>query len=404
MDLQAFTQLLLTGTTGAAPLSPPDAAWPAYRNDVAGRTEAGYPVSGAPGAAVVELPRRPSPQSQSPGSSQARVPKTVSFVDFTPLVAARKRSHTEQSSLADGEVPLVRSRGTWPVLGPDRPLPPTPSHALRSPVRMSHGQAGETAETSSTLPAYLQPTVAPSTPQAKKRVPPTPPSARRHTNAVKSTHQSRASRDLFLFNYGGQSPHAHSNDDIPHTATLNSDANKPHSHRQPHQHQHQSAPAPPPPPRRTASVRNDVHSRKQLQPQLQLNTVNPGLPTPRKNSSIDAEACEKGKDSSSTTLSTPASFTRRNSSTSSVHQVNRSPSARSGEMGRPAPPPPPHRHASSRRSVDRSAVELDGGVERLAAESSTRKSLDRPQPLSRDILAEMDALQRDLDRLGNSYR
>jgi len=273
-------------------------------------------------------------------------------------------TNTVQSPSTPGSIKSQNYFSSSPVLSNhsptdlNKPLPPAPNRASHDSDQESvfdKEAAGKTPEPPSPSSSI------------RKKTPPAPPLARRHSQLVSDSKLTRSRS-----NSGRLSPRVEE-DNISIAGTESSGRPRSDSGRAP----------PPPPSRRPASTRGSSHH----------------LPL-----------------SSPSAVSLPAPPPARKSSRHSTS--GRPPSVKSLELSTsnkrmsvvPPPPPPLHRHGTketqspgtsrrasgeqSRRSID--SVRRDSG-----ASSVLQVERVESNPGSHDILADLSALQRDIDALRN---
>ncbi|KAH8819750.1 hypothetical protein F5884DRAFT_25201 [Xylogone sp. PMI_703] len=389
MDVDAFKRLLMTGNAGlpasstAPPPNPAHSAHPGL-GDGGSSTDASSlyrqslsePIHGA--HQHQETPR--TSQEISESDDDPRAPPVPAPAKQKPPPPHSRHGKLIKVELKDGPVP--KPLGSPLTLGPglpqinlsasspivsqsssdfNKPLPPAP---VRTPGEadaesiFDKEAAGKVPEPSSPAPSI----------KAEKKTPPAPPLARRHSQMVSSTKTPRSEATRMALKQADEDP----------LSVTPPDHGRPSSG---------SDRAPPPPPsRRMGSVRLSSHQGTlQSSPSL----VQPSPPPSR------ASSFRIRRDSGR-----PAS----------VIGIDAISAPKRSSVGPPPPPPPRH----SRNSVDggsRSADPARRSIESVRQESGS--SIAIPQVANsppeigtpsangggHDIMADLSALQRDIDAL-----
>ena len=238
----------------------------------------------------------------------------------------------------------------------NKPLPPAPNRASHDSDRESifdKESAGKTPEPPSPSSSI------------RRKTPPVPPLARRHSQLVSDSKLTRS-------NSGRLSPKVEE-DNVSIAAT---ESGRPRSN---------SGRAPPPPPSRrpaSASMRGSSHHLPLSSP----STVSLPAPPPTRGSSRHYS------------WGRPPSVISLDLSTSK--------SKRASVVPPPPPPPPPHRHGqqaqspgASRRASGEQRRSIDNV--RRGSGSSSVSQVERIETNPGDILADLSALQREIDALRN---
>jgi hypothetical protein len=380
MDVEAFKRLLMTGNAGLglSTTSPPTQAQVAHHalGDGGSSTDTSsisrQSIFEAIQEAHAESPRT-SHEISEPDDDRRGLTG-----DFQPSLAGRKKppppssrhgklikvdlrdeppTNTVQSPSTPGSITSQNYFSSSPVHSNrsltdlNKPLPPAPNRASHDSDRESifdKESAGKTPEPPS-----------PST-SIRRKTPPAPPLARRHSQLVSDSKITRS-------NSGRLSPRVEE-DNVSIAAT---ESGRPRS---------DSGRAPPPPPsRRPASIRGFSHHLPLSSP----STVSLPAPPPTRGSSRHSSS---GR---------PPSVISLDLSTSNSKRASIVP-----------PPPPPHRHGqqaqspgASRRASGEQRRSMDNV--RRDSESSSVSKMERIEsnPGGHDILADLSALQNEIDAL-----
>ena len=318
------------------------------------------PVGGLPPTSGKIKPTAPKPRHGK--LVKINAPQTVSFEDPTLSFSSSTTSVTFPPSPAP-KLPSTMS-------GVEKPLPalPDPSKSI---------QFAESVN-SETEPAKGKSYSAPSDTQAgltsQKRNPPAPPLSRRHSLRPKPFATSERSTPISEEGSQDSLPLSQS----PPTTSL------------------KAPPPPPPPPRRSGQVRGDSPS------------------------SISTSASPAGAQSQLRSNEHPVKSTKvppptppnRSPSLSAVKRQSTQTFSGSPSM---APPPPPRRRGSSASSYSYNPSRLSGNYSTTATErmrSDSNASSISQLPLnsptasnaeSRDVLADLSALQREVDELRGKF-
>ena len=389
-DVDDFKRLLLTGeksVPGANAAVPPPVSFqsPAHVGDSSSNTDASSisrqsifePVSGP----LQESPRTSHDSIASDDERQRLVgsitttserikpfaprhrhgklvkpnaPQTVSFEDPTLSF-----SDSTMSAMApvDGSVPGSPS-------DVDKPLPPLPPPPSIQPLTQSPTESTDYDLRGS----YSESEDAPSTTTAQKRSPPSPPISRRHSQLRAKTFASSPERSTPIIEEASAGPVLLSQS----PPTANSKA------------------PPPPPPRRAGLARGNSSSS--------MSTGMSFKPMSDRSNATDV--------STRSAKPRPPVPHNRSPSVSLVKPPNQTQSiSGSPSMAPPPPPPPPRRRGSSQSSYTPSR--LSGHyTERLRSDSgASSTSYLAMTPLgsigaeNKDVMADLSALQRDVDEL-----
>ncbi|KDN66938.1 hypothetical protein CSUB01_11811 [Colletotrichum sublineola] len=381
MDVNSFKMLLLTGQAGAG--TPPQQKSQPHKDVTeAFSTDASYAA----------------PELDTPRTSQDFTDRHAE--DHRPLLssptAAKKKPpppssrHGRKISVQTPERPHISSETASPVSPSDvnKPLPPAPTaHATDDAEDIFAGEAaGKVPELDSPTPNT---TPTPALPATGKKPTPAPPPRRGHARNQSLTHSAAATAPSTA-NYEA---------DTPPRSSMESQRSRSESFRS------ANAPAPPPPRR--------PHASSHRQSYQLVSPSNPSFngtsPAPS-----DVEVPLHAAGNTPPKISPPPPPPARNTS------VRRPPSVRSIEapsrkisFGKenvaPPPPPPPRQRGSSRGSMD------GYGVRRTSIDSTRAMGSNVPEEpgvensaqdhgaagggMAADILADLDALQREVDAL-----
>ncbi|KAK1492526.1 hypothetical protein CTAM01_09943 [Colletotrichum tamarilloi] len=377
MDVNAFKMLLLTGQAGAG-TPPPQTS-----------VSQGDKAPGASHAA---------PEPEIPRTSQDMADRGVddqrSLLAHSPSVKKKppppSSRHGRKISVQTSGRPHISSETASPISPSDvnKPLPPAPSSHGGDDTEdvFAREAAGKVPEQDSPTPSSI-PT--PALPATGKRPTPAPPPRRGHARSQSLTA-----------NAGVNAPSVPSYEaDTPPRSSLESQRSRSESFRS------INAPAPPPPRRPHASHRQS----------FQLASPSSGSfygasPAP---SDIDTSihATEHTPPKTSPPPPPPARNTsiRRPPSVRSIEAPSRKISG-GKENAPPPPPPPPRQRGSSRGSMDgygmrRTSIDSTRAMgsnvpEEPTAEDDAQQEYDAAKSgKGADILADLDALQREVDAL-----
>ncbi|KAI9816603.1 MAG: hypothetical protein M1827_001736 [Pycnora praestabilis] len=320
--------------------------------------------------------KKPPPPKRRHGKLiKSNIPQTVSFTDpavSTPLVETT-------SSTPPYQVRPISSNSMRSPTDLNKPLPPPPlstsPDAPPMPVRLVHAHPEESSSSPS-----------------QRRRPPTLPLARRHS-------QLRTSKPLLPRNNSTKS----------FTPLEETSPNAFISG--PSEPQISPISKPPPPPRIRRQDLAQSHSLSDLPTLPDKVLASPSIPMDQDQDLAFAHP--------SPALPPPPT---RTPSMSSVKPRSRS-SPSSAKAGMPPPPPPPRQRGSSRSSVESNRpifsqapnpTRTSGELRRTSTESQRRPSgaspgralgsaEDRNEPAANDILADLSALQREVDELRGKY-
>ncbi|GJC88514.1 hypothetical protein ColLi_11352 [Colletotrichum liriopes] len=379
MDVNAFKMLLLTGQAGAG--TPPPQKSHSQQDRFAG-----LPADASYAAPELETPRT----SQDAADRRAEDQRSL----LTSPTAAKKKppppssKHGRKISVQTPERPHISSETASPISPSDvnKPLPPAPtSHGVNDAEDIfAREAAGKVPEQDSPTPNT---TPTPALPATGKKPTPAPPPRRGHARSQSLTASA-----------GANAPTTASYDaDTPPRSSLESQRSRSESFRS------INAPAPPPPRRPHASHRQSFQLASPSNA-----SFNGASPAP---SDVDNPLHAAGN--SPPKISPPPPPPARNAST------RRPPSLRSieapsrkisgGKENAAPPPPPPRQRGSSRGSMDgygmrRTSIDSTRAMgsnvpEEPAAEDSTQDYAAADAGKAADILADLDALQREVDAL-----
>lgn len=396
MDVDAFKRMLLTGTSALGKTSP-SAAPPAQTIFGAGDNSSNTDTSSISRNSMSDQAQEA--QLDSPRTShemsEPEDDRRVVGTDFTSSVAGRKKPPPPSSrhgkmikvELKENSYdPSIKSsispdsstpkpsilRNSDSVTDLNKPLP-------LAPRRSSYDEEGESVfdqEAAGKIPDPPSPTLAP---QRKK--PPTPPIARRHSQLVAESKLTRS-------NSGRLSPKPEEDTASIRSFDTGTSVSRSNSTRAP----------PPPPSRRPASIRNNS-----------ITSLTQGTPTEA--SPFPPPPPPRGSS---------RSISSRPPSISGIENI----APIQGKRNSMVPPPPPPRHGRS--SMDgnspgnsrRPSGEYNRRSSEQVRRGSTASSLSqvesavaaeplpmlppRPQPEAHDVLADLSALQREIDALRGS--
>ncbi|KZL72780.1 hypothetical protein CT0861_02082 [Colletotrichum tofieldiae] len=379
MDVNAFKMLLLTGQAGAG--TPPPQKSHSQQDRFAG-----LPADASYAAPELETPRT----SQDAADRRAEDQRSL----LTSPTAAKKKppppssKHGRKISVQTPERPHISSETASPISPSDvnKPLPPAPtSHGVNDAEDIfAREAAGKVPEQDSPTPNT---TPTPALPATGKKPTPAPPPRRGHARSQSLTASA-----------GANAPTTASYDaDTPPRSSLESQRSRSESFRS------INAPAPPPPRRPHASHRQSFQLASPSNA-----SFNGASPAP---SDVDNPLHAAGN--SPPKISPPPPPPARNAST------RRPPSLRSieapsrkisgGKENAAPPPPPPRQRGSSRGSMDgygmrRTSIDSTRAMgsnvpEEPATEDSTQDHAAADAGKAADILADLDALQREVDAL-----
>lgn len=381
-DVDDFKRLLLTGdksVSGANAAVPPPASFqsPAHIGDSSSNTDASStsrqsifePISGplqeSPRSSHESLPSdnerqrlvgsisnasegiKPStPRHRHGKLVKPNAPQTVSFEDPTLSLL---NSAMGTMAPVDGSIPV--SSGDV-----HKPLPPPPNSqpARQNPIESTNNDVRD---------SYLEFEDSPSVKSARKRSPPPPPLSRRHSQLRAKPFTSSTERSMPI------------TEEAPMESTLLSRSSPTASSKAP----------PPPPPRRAGLVRGNSSSSM----------------------STGASSTQMSDQSNATDVSAPFANPRP----PSVSLVQR-PDQTQSIPGSPsmAPPPPSRRRGSSQSSYTPSR--LSGNhAERLRSDSGASSishiamtSIGPSGSENKDVMADLSALQREVDELRGKFK
>lgn len=363
MDVDAFKRLLLTGTSDATPSPPPAQAKAAVAHSTLTSDSSSSTADTASLSqqslfdqlipAPSETPRTSYElESEEPVASEqdALLPRNVNHVFKKPALPKSRQPNPPQSpagSLRDGQ-PGLSSKTQGDL---NKPLPPPP-------ITNTFPSIHDTDE----------PTTSPSPAQPRQRPP--PPLARRSS-------QRRASSYEDSLPSTPTSPIYSSHDGVLH------DSQSEHFAKT-------ATPAPPPPPSRRAKRMSNA---SQLSAQITLPEADE-----ERTPILTSEPLRLSPTPSMSSLSNPRPQPPPSRQASLAKRQSRIPSG-SPVSGQPPPPPPPRRaRASSRGSVDSQSI-LPFADAGSLVQSPNAQSDVSSQSKSTDILADLVALQQEVDAL-----
>ncbi|RDL33887.1 uncharacterized protein BP5553_08255 [Venustampulla echinocandica] len=383
LDVEAFKRLLMTGNAGLGTSAPsPPALAPAAHHSL-GDGYSSTDTSSISRQSIFEAIQEPQPESPrtSHEISEPDDYRRGLVSDSQSVTSGRKKPHPPSSR--HGKLITVELRDDAPANTLNSPLPPTsttrkdtnnsslhsnPSQSdLNKPLPLAPNRASHESDRESIFDREAAGKIPESTspfPPIKRKIPPAPPISRRHSHRIPDSNLARS-------NSVRLSPKVEERDNEIDAV---SETGRPRSN---------SAKAPPPPPsRRPAVTQNSSHHSPLSSP----STVS--LPAPP-----------------------PARGTSRQSSSGRPVSVLSLDMTTNNKRASVAPPPPP-RSRHGRSSLD---APSPGESRRLSGEQS-RQSIDSNQhdpevssppqakgveglPGGHDILADLSALQREIDAL-----
>ncbi|KAJ3938828.1 uncharacterized protein N0V96_010933 [Colletotrichum fioriniae] len=375
MDVNAFKMLLLTGQAGVG-TPPPQTSVPQ--------------ADKAPGASYA------APELETPRTSQDIADRGIddqrSLLASSPSMKKKppppSSRHGRKISVQTSGRPHISSETASPVSPSDvnKPLPPAPSSHGGDDTEdvFAREAAGKVPEQDSPTPSS---TPTPALPATGKRPTPAPPPRRGHARSQSLTA-----------NAGANAPSVPSYEaDTPPRSSLESQRSRSESFRS------INAPAPPPPRRPHASHRQS----------FQLASPSTGSFQGASPAPSDIDTSIHATENTPPKTSPPPPPPARNTS------IRRPPSVRSieapsrkisGGKENAPPPPPPRQRGSSRGSMDgygvrRTSIDSTRAMgsnvpEEPAAEDDAQQEYDAASSgKGADILADLDALQREVDAL-----
>ncbi|KAK1991069.1 hypothetical protein LX36DRAFT_369265 [Colletotrichum falcatum] len=377
MDVNSFKMLLLTGQAGAG--TPPP-----QKSQSLQKSSAGFPIDASYAAPDLDTPRT----SQDFADRRAEDQRSLLS---SPTAAKRKppppsSRHGRKISVQPPERPHISSETTSPASPSDvnKPLPPAPrGYGLDDAEDVfAREAAGKVPEPDSSPTALLA---------TGKKPTPAPPPRRGHARSQSLTPSAGAAAPSS----------ANSEADTPPRSSMESQRSRSESFRS------INAPAPPPPRRPHASHRQSYQLTSPSNA-----SFNGTSPVP---SDVDIPSHAAGN--TPPKISPPPPPPARNAST------RRPPSVRSieapsrkvsiGKENAIPPPPPPRQRGSSRGSMDgygvrRTSIDSTRAMgsnvpEEPGAEESAQNHGAAGGGMAADILADLDALQREVDALRASH-
>ncbi|GKT48697.1 uncharacterized protein ColSpa_08878 [Colletotrichum spaethianum] len=381
MDVNAFKMLLLTGQAGAG-TPPPQRPQSQSQQDK---------VIGLPNDASYAAPELDTPRtSQEIADDRAEDQRSL----LTSPTAAKKKPpppssrHGRKISVQTPQRPHISSETASPISPSDvnKPLPPAPSGHGMNDVEdvFAREAAGKVPEQDSPTPNT---TPTPALPGSGKKPTPAPPPRRGHARSQSLTASAGVNAPSTA-NYEA---------DTPPRSSLESQRSRSESFRG------INAPAPPPPRRPHASHRQSFQLASPSN--AFFNGASPAL--------SDVENPLHAGGSTPPKISPPPPPPARNTSTRrppSLRSIEAPSRKLSGgkENGAP-PPPPPRQRGSSRGSMDgygtrRTSIDSTRAMgsnvpEEPAAEDNAQDYAAADAGKAADILADLDALQREVDAL-----
>ncbi|OHE95109.1 hypothetical protein CORC01_09633 [Colletotrichum orchidophilum] len=374
MDVNAFKMLLLTGQAGAATPFPQ-------------KPEPANPTSNASYAAPeLETPR--TSQDIADGGVEDQRSLLSSSFSMKKKPPPPSSRHGRKISVQTAGRPHISSENASPVSPSDvnKPLPPAPSSHVGDDAEdiFAREAAGKVPEQDSPTPSS---TPTPARPAAGKRPTPAPPPRRGHARSQSLTANAGANAPS-MPNYEA---------DTPPRSSMESQRSRSESFRS------ITAPAPPPPRRPHASHRQSF----QLAPPPN-SSFYAASPAP---SDVDNSTHATGN--TPPKISPPPPPPARNTSTRrppSVRSIENPSRKNSGGKENAPPPPPPRQRGSSRGSMDgygmrRTSIDSTRAMgsnvpEEPAAEDNVQQEYGAADwGKGADILADLDALQREVDAL-----
>ena len=379
LDVDAFKRLLLTGDKDgptSAPGTPSSHVLPSQymHGDSSSNTDASslsrQSILDSQTDLRLETPRTSHEISPSEEERQfqlaARSPKSERFVPPVPRSRgsnAGKHNQPQSPILADAVLSTPTSKysiSSSPILATDlnKPLPPPPA----SDSSESRLQSSPVTLPSTDVPAPHSPVA---TIQRIRAAPP-PPVSRRH-----SQYRSK---------YGSGSQAASTSIAEEHLADIHPDVPASATPK---------APVPPPPPPRRRGT--DRHQSLSDFPTVQSPATNIAQSTPISHGAK------------------PPPPPSRTSSISSLKSKTRAPPSMSTSSSM-VPPPPPRRRGSSgssfgsrRVSSELQAMDMEGRNSNSTLPQSTNDLMPRGEANEKDIMADLSALQREVDALRGKY-
>ncbi|EFQ34164.1 hypothetical protein CGRA01v4_09752 [Colletotrichum graminicola] len=381
MDVNSFKMLLLTGQAGAG--TPPPQNSQLHQNSTPG-----FPTDASYAAPGLDTPRT------SLDMADRRADEQRSLLS-SPTAAKRKppppsSRHGRKISVQTPERPHVSSETASPVSPSDtnKPLPPAPSgHGLDDAEDVfAREAAGKVPELDSPT---LNTTPTPTLPATTKKPTPAPPPRRGHARSQSLTPSAGATAPSTA-NYEA---------DTPPRSSMESQRSRSESFRS------INAPAPPPPRRPHASHRQSYQLASPSNA-----SFNGASPAP---SDLEAplHAAANTPPKISPPPPPPARHTsiRRPPSVRSIEAPSRKISIGKETAAPPPPPPPPRQRGSSRGSMDgygvrRTSIDSTKAMgsnvpEESGVEESVQDHGTADGGMAADILADLDALQREVDAL-----
>jgi hypothetical protein len=388
LDVEAFKRLLMTGSAGVGTSTPPHGP-PAQVTHTLGDGGSSTDTSSLSRQSIFEAIQEAHAETPrtSHEISEPEDDRRVLTTDFTSSTPGRKKPPPPSSR--HGKLIKVELRDDPPLAPITVQSPPTPGSItsqhyfsssprsqtdLNKPLPPAPNRASHESERESVFDREAAgKTPQPPSPSSsvRKKNPPAPPLSRRHSQLV---HDSKLSRS----DSGRLSPKA---EEKTSSMAASESSGRPHS---------DSARAPPPPPsRRPGSIRASSHNPHNSPLTSPSATSLPPPPSTRGSSKHFAS----GRPLSVVSMETPTS------------------NKRSSTM---PPPPPPHRHG--RGSMDgqspgasrRPSGEQGRRSTESARRGSTTSSLSQAERTEsnqavggHDILADLSALQREIDALRN---
>ncbi|KAK1978717.1 hypothetical protein LZ30DRAFT_691230 [Colletotrichum cereale] len=380
MDVNSFKMLLLTGQAGAG-TPPPQKSQP--QPDLT----AGFPTDAYYAAPELDTPRTSQDIADRRADDQrSLLPSPTAAKRKPPPPSSR---HGRKISVQTPERPHISSETASPVSPSDvnKPLPPAPSGHGPDDAEdvFAREAAGKVPELDSPTP-NATPTPAPVA--TGKKPTPAPPPRRGHARSQSLTPSAGAVTPSTA-NYEA---------DTPPRSSMESQRSRSESFRS------INAPAPPPPRRPHASHRQ---SHQLVSPSNA--SFNATSPAPS-----DVENPLNAAGNTPPKISPPPPPPARNTSTRrppSVRSIE-APSRKASigkENTAPPPPPPPRQRGSSRGSMDgygmrRTSIDSTRAMgsnvpEEPVAEESAQDHGPADSGMAADILADLDALQREVDAL-----
>ncbi|KAK2051356.1 hypothetical protein LY76DRAFT_599398 [Colletotrichum caudatum] len=380
MDVNSFRMLLLTGQAGAG-TPPPQKSQPQQDSIARLPNDASYAAS------ELDTPRTSLDIADRRSEDQRSLLPS-------PTVAKRKppppsSRHGRKISVQPPERPHLSSETASPVSPSDvnKPLPPAPN----GHDDLDDAEDVFAREAAGKVPELDSPTLntasAPALPATGKKPTPAPPPRRGHARSQSLTPSAGATAPSTA-NYEA---------DTPPRSSMESQRSRSESFRS------INAPAPPPPRRPHASHRQS--SQLASPSNSSFTGASPAPP--------DAEIALHAAGNTPPKISPPPPPPARNLSTRrppSVRSIE-APSRKTsiGKENAVPPPPPPRQRGSSRGSMDgygvrRTSIDSTRAMgsnvpEEPGAEESVQDHAAANGSMAADILADLDALQREVDAL-----